>query len=194
MGRVSKEQMDRNRDNIIKTSAELFRKHGLDGVSVNDIMAAVGLTHGGFYGHFSSKDELEAVACQRAFDDVSTSFSKSGITTFDEFVDYYLSADHRDSAGNGCAVTALASDVQRKPPEKQVREVYREGVRKMASKLATIQGAQPGDTPSDQQLAQLAMLIGALILSRATEGDELSERFLTATKNCLHEENSLNNT
>lgn len=193
MGRVSKEQMERNRDNIIKTSAELFRERGLDGVSVNDIMAAVGLTHGGFYGHFNSKDELEAVACQRAFDDVSTSFSTSGITTFDEFVDYYLSSGHRDSAGNGCAVTALASDVLRKTPEKPVRDVYRDGVRKMASQLAAIQGAEPGDAPSDQQLVQLAMLTGALILARATEGDELSERFLTATKKCLHEEKNRNN-
>ncbi|MDX6916298.1 TetR/AcrR family transcriptional regulator [Pectobacterium carotovorum] len=187
MGRVSKEQMERNRDSIIKTSAELFRERGLDGVSVNDIMAAVGLTHGGFYGHFNSKDELEALACQRAFDDVSTSFSASGIATFHELVDYYLSSSHRDSAGNGCAVTALASDVLRKPPEKPVRETYKMGVRNMASRLAAIQGAEPDDAPSDQQLAQLAMLTGALILARATEGDELSERFLSAARRYLHE-------
>lgn len=193
MGRVSKEQMERNRDKIIKTSAELFRERGLDGVSVNDIMAAVGLTHGGFYGHFSSKDELEALACERAFDDVSASFTTSGITSFEEFVAYYLSSGHRDSAGKGCAVTALASDVLRKPPEKPVRDVYRDGVRKMVSQLATIQGAEPGSAPSDQQLVQLAMLTGALILARATEGDELSERFLAAAKNCLREENNLNN-
>ncbi len=193
MGRVSKEQMERNRDNIIKTSAELFRERGLDGVSVNDIMAAVGLTHGGFYGHFSSKDELEGLACQRAFDDVNISLITSGITSFEEFVDYYLSSGHRDSAGNGCAITALASDVLRKPPEKPVRDVYRDGVRKMASQLGAIQGAEPGDAPSDRQLAQLAMLTGALILARATEGDELSERFLAAAKNCLHEEKNLNN-
>jgi TetR/AcrR family transcriptional repressor of nem operon len=187
MGRVSKEQMERNRENIIKMSAELFRERGLDGVSVNDIMAAVGLTHGGFYGQFSSKDELEALACQRAFDDVSATFSASGVATFDEFVDYYLSSGHRDCAGNGCAVTALVSDVLRKPPEKPVRDVYRDGVRKMASQLAAIQGAEPGDAPSDQHLVQLAMLTGALILARATEGDELSEQFLSAARHYLHE-------
>lgn len=191
MGRVSKEQMERNRGNIIKTSAELFRERGLDGVSVNDIMTAVGLTHGGFYGHFSSKDELEALACQRAFEDLHTSFATSGITSFEEFVEYYLSPGHRDNAGTGCAITALASDVLRKPPEKPVRDVYRDGVRKMASQLATIQGAEPGSVLSDQQLAQIAMLTGALILSRASAGDELSERFLDAAKKCLHEENDL---
>lgn len=187
MGRVSKEQMERNRDNIIKTSAELFRERGLDGVSVNDIMAAVGMTHGGFYGHFDSKDELEALACQQAFDDISRAFSASGIATFKAFVDHYLTSGHRDSVGNGCPVTALASDVLRKSPEKPVRETYRAGVRNMASRLASIQGTESGEAPSDQQLVQLAMLTGALMLARATEGDELSERFLSAARDYLRE-------
>ncbi|MBS0057238.1 TetR/AcrR family transcriptional regulator [Yersinia sp. Marseille-Q3913] len=187
MGRVSKEQMERNRNNIIKVSAELFRERGLDGVSVNDVMAAVGLTHGGFYGHFSSKDELEALACKCAFDDTSESFSRSGINSFNGFLDYYLSPGHRDSAGNGCTVTALASDVLRKPLEKPVREAYTDGLKKMAEHLAAIQGNEPDGGPSDFHLAQLAMLTGALILARATTGDELSERFLSAARNHLHE-------
>lgn len=186
MGRVSKEQMEQNRENIIKTSSELFRERGLDGVSLNDIMAAVGLTHGGFYGHFRSKDELEAVACQRAFDDSRESFSASGITTFDEFVDYYLSADHRNNMGSGCTVSALVSDVLRKPPEKPVREIYNNGVKMMAEQMAAIQGNAPDSTPTDCNLAQLSLITGALMLSRATEGDELSERFLKAARNYLN--------
>jgi len=186
MGRASKEQMERNRDCIIKTSAELFRERGLDGVSVSDIMAAVGLTHGGFYGHFSSKDELEALACQRAIDDAQDFFAASGIATFDELVDYYLSAKHRDSFGDGCTVAALASDVLRKPPEKPVREAYTRGVKKMAARLVALQGDAPDAEPSDRHLAQLAMLAGALMLARATKGDEISERFLNAAKNTLH--------
>ncbi|MEJ5112990.1 TetR/AcrR family transcriptional regulator [Erwinia billingiae] len=184
MGRVSKEQMERNRNNIIKVSAEMFRERGLDGVSVNDVMAAVGLTHGGFYGHFSSKDELEALACRRAFDDTSESFSRSGINTFDGLVDYYLSQGHRDSSGSGCTVSALASDVLRKPLDKPVREAYTDGLKKMSEGLAKIQGDSEF---SDFHLAQLAMLTGALILSRATSGDELSERFLIAARNHLLE-------
>lgn len=190
MGRVSKEQMERNRESILKASAELFRERGLDGVSVSDIMAAVGLTHGGFYGHFSSKDELEALACQRAFDEARAFFSASGIATFDQLVDYYLSAGHRDSASNGCTVTALASDVLRKPVEKPVRETYTRGVKAMAAHLASLQGATPDSEPSDCHLAQVAMLTGALMLARATEGDELSGRFLSAAKHYLHETNS----
>ena len=67
MPRVSKEQTDRNRLLIEAASARLFKERGLNGVSVTDIMASAGLTHGGFYGHFESKDELAAVACERAF-------------------------------------------------------------------------------------------------------------------------------
>lgn len=187
MGRVSKEQMERNRENIIKASSELFRERGLDGVSVSDIMAAVGLTHGGFYGHFSCKDELEAAACQQAFDNANKLFAASGITTFDDLLNHYLSPEHRDNVGNGCTVTALVSDVLRKSPEKPVREVYTQGVKKMAARLAAIQGNEQNSAPSDVQLAQLAMMTGALMLSRATEGDEISGRILSAAKDFLLE-------
>lgn len=185
MGRVSKEQMERNRDNIIKTSAQLFRERGLDGVSVNDIMAAVGLTHGGFYGHFSSKDELEALACQQAFANTSALLAQRDISSFQQLVEYYLSPGHRDDAGNGCAVTALASDVLRKTPEKPVREVYTSGVKKMAARLAAVPDNEPSHPPSSRHLAQLALMTGALMLARATEGDDISEQFLAAAKHCL---------
>ncbi|HAT2828775.1 TPA: TetR/AcrR family transcriptional regulator [Klebsiella oxytoca] len=189
MGRVSKEQMERNRESIINASAELFRERGLDGVSVSDIMAAVGLTHGGFYGHFSSKDELEAHACQRAFDDTQALFSTSGIATFDELINYYLSEEHRDNIGNGCTVSALASDVLRKPQDKSVREVYTRGVKMMATYIASLQGEPSDNSLPDYHLVQMAVLAGALMLARATAGDELSGRFLVAAKNYLHDKN-----
>lgn len=180
MGRVSKEQMERNRDNIIKTSAQLFRERGLDGVSVNDIMTAVGLTHGGFYGHFGSKDQLEALACERAFADTRAAVDAGGFKSFEQFVSDYLSPEHRDSAGSGCAVTALGSDVLRKEPNKPVRKAYTSGVREMLDRLAALQGDDANDPPCDRYLAQLAMLTGALVMARATRGDDISERFLTA--------------
>ena len=69
MPRVSREQTDKNRLLIEAASARLFKEHGFDGVSVADIMASAGLTHGGFYGHFESKDELAALACAKAFEE-----------------------------------------------------------------------------------------------------------------------------
>jgi TetR/AcrR family transcriptional repressor of nem operon len=180
MGRVSKEQMLRKRNDIISVSSELFRERGLEGVSVSDIMAAMGLTHGGFYGHFSSKDELEALACKRALDDASKQLFAKGVTTSDDLVDYYL------SAGTGGTVAALASDVMRKPPEKPVRQAYIAGVKRLAEQLASLQKTGQDHLPEDGHLAQLAMMTGALILARATEGDEISVRFLTAVRKCLH--------
>ncbi|MHB2095880.1 TetR/AcrR family transcriptional regulator [Pantoea dispersa] len=185
MGRVSKEKMELNRKKIIKTSADLFRERGLDGVSVNDVMGAVGLTHGGFYGHFSSKDELESLACQRAFDEADQMILDNNIDTFEKIVEYYLSASHRDSINTGCTVTALATDVLRKDPSKPVRETYTAGVKRMAQILAEVKDNNPSRPPSSRHLAQLALLTGALMLSRATAGDNISERFLQAAKDEL---------
>lgn len=70
MARVSKQQMEHNREAIIQVSSTLFREHGLNGVSLNDLMAAAGLTHGGFYGHFASKDELAAIAGRKAIENL----------------------------------------------------------------------------------------------------------------------------
>ncbi|AVJ17787.1 MULTISPECIES: TetR/AcrR family transcriptional regulator [Serratia] len=185
MGRVSKEQMEHNRKNIIKASSELFRQRGLDGVSVNDIMSAVGLTHGGFYGHFSSKDELEALACRQAFDDTDAFLDQGDMGSFAQLVEYYLSTEHRDNTRSGCTVSALASDVLRKDREKPVRETYKAGVKKMAERLAAIEEDKPDTAPADKHLTQLALMAGALMLARATEGDEISERFLSAAKTAL---------
>lgn len=185
MGRVSKEQMEHNRKNIIKASSELFRERGLDAVSVNDIMSTVGLTHGGFYGHFDSKDELEALACRQAFDDTDTFLDQCDMDSFPQLVEHYLSTEHRDNISHGCAVTALASDVLRKGCEKPVRETYKAGVRKMTERLAVIAENDPEAAPADKHLTQLALMAGALMLARATEGDEISERFLSAAKAAL---------
>lgn len=185
MARASKEQMERNRRDIIKTSSQLFRERGLNGVSVNDIMAAVGLTHGGFYGHFSSKDELEALACRQAFDDTRTVWEQSGINTFQQLVEQYLSVPHRNATASGCTIAALAGDVVRKESDKPVCETYMAGVKQMLDRLQSVPGNEGDPHNPDKHLAQLALMAGALMLSRATEGDPLSEQFLAAAKEAL---------
>lgn len=188
-GRVSREQSELNRNSIIATSALLFRERGLDGVSVKDIMSAAGLTHGGFYGHFSSKDALEAIACERAFEESRVAMTESGVSDFSQLVEHYLSPDHRDAPASGCAVAALASDVQRKGEDKPVHEVYISGVKKMAENIKNLQNTTPDADIDDRHLMQLALMTGALMLARATSGDEISERFLTAAKKTLLERN-----
>ncbi|AIU89364.1 TetR/AcrR family transcriptional regulator [Pectobacterium odoriferum] len=189
MARVSKQQMERNREEIIQVSSQLFRERGLNGVSVSDLMAAAGLTHGGFYGHFASKDELAAIASRKAFEDsgsrwqeISQRPDQHGLQTI---VEHYLSSTHRDGAKNGCAITALASDIARESEDKPVREVYLSGVRAMLDRLESLSTIEDKEQRRLHILAQFALLSGALTLARATAGDPLSDDFLIAAKKAL---------
>ena len=184
-GRVSREQSDINRNSIIAISSQLFRERGLDGVSLKDIMSAAGLTHGGFYGHFSSKDELEAVACEQAFENSRAAIAGQDIGDFSQLVEHYLSPEHRDRLGSGCPIAALATDIQRKGQDKPVYKTYISGVKDMAEQIRNIQDGSTDAAITDKHLMQFALMAGALILARATRGDDISERFLTAAKTAL---------
>ncbi|WP_145488086.1 TetR/AcrR family transcriptional regulator [Yersinia aleksiciae] len=189
MARVSKQQMALNHEAIVQTSSQLFRARGLNGVSVNDLMAAVGLTHGGFYGHFSSKDELAAIASRKAIDDsrvrweeISSQPDRHNLRTL---VELYLSPEHRDRMEDGCTITALASDVARENSENPVCEVYLCGVRSMLERLESLSDIADDEQRRQHALAQFAMLSGALALARATAGDKISDEFLAAAKKAL---------
>ncbi|WP_174864840.1 TetR/AcrR family transcriptional regulator [Pectobacterium polaris] len=189
MARVSKQQMERNREEIIQVSSQLFRERGLNGVSVNDLMAAAGLTHGGFYGHFASKDELAAIASRKALEgsnsrwqEISQHADQHNLKTM---VEHYLSPAHRDDAKDGCALTALASDIARESEDKPVREVYLSGVRAMLDRLESLSTIEDKEQRRLHALAQFALLSGALTLARATAGDALSDDFLNAAKKAL---------
>ncbi|KFX18331.1 TetR/AcrR family transcriptional regulator [Pectobacterium betavasculorum] len=189
MARVSKQQMERNREEIIQVSSQLFREQGLNGVSVNDLMAAAGLTHGGFYGHFASKDELVAIASRKALEDSGSRWQEISHQpnhhVLQTLVEHYLSPAHRDGAKDGCAITALASDIARESEGKPVREVYLSGVRAMLDRLESISTIEDKEQRRMHALAQLALLSGALTLARATAGDTLSDDFLNAAKKAL---------
>ncbi|MCA6927493.1 TetR/AcrR family transcriptional regulator [Pectobacterium versatile] len=189
MARVSKQQMERNREEIIQVSSQLFRERGLNGVSVNDLMAAAGLTHGGFYGHFASKDELAAIASRKALEDSRSRWQEitqhAGQHDLQTMVEHYLSPAHRDGAKDGCALTALASDIARESEDKPVREVYLSGVRAMLDRLESLSTIEDKEQRRLHALAQFALLSGALTLARATAGDPLSDDFLIAAKKAL---------
>ncbi len=189
MARVSKQQMERNREAIIQTSSQLFRARGLNGVSVNDLMAAVGLTHGGFYGHFKSKDELAAIASGKAFADSEARWhqlsSQPGQDNLRTLVEFYLSQAHRDNIEEGCALTALASDVARETDDKPVCKVYLNGVNFMLEKLASFSTLEDEASRRAEALKQFSLLSGALALARATAGDKVSDEFLDAAKKAL---------
>ena len=173
--KVSREQAAANRERILEAAARLFRERGLDGIGVADLMAAAGLTHGGFYGHFQSKEALMALACGRALD---RSLEKWRARSLPEIVAAYLSPRHRDQPGSGCAIAALASDVPRQGPA--VRRTYTEGVRALVDELAVHLPGRSRAARRRAAAAALAGMVGALLLARAVDDAALSDEILQA--------------
>lgn len=188
MARVSKKQAEYNRECIIQVSSELFREKGFNAVSVNDLMAASGLTHGGFYGHFSSKEALEAIATGKAISHSQAQWQNESSYNISTLAAQYLSKKHRDEPKTGCAIAALATDVARDSLDKPTHAAYIQGVKSALEKLTSLSEVQKEGSESDQSqaLVQLALLVGALSLSRATRQDEeLSAAFLEAAQHAL---------
>src|SRR5215468_2541287 len=129
--KVTREQAAANREKIVEVASILFRKHGFDGIGVADIMKAAGLTHGGFYGHFKSKDDLAAEACGRALARSTEAWEQiadtAGDDAFAEIVRHYVSAEHRDEPGQGCALAALAPEATRHG--RKVRRTFTHGLK-----------------------------------------------------------------
>src|SRR4051794_28287822 len=138
MGRVSKAQAQENRKRVVETAARMFREHGVAGVSVSDVMAEAGLTHGGFYKQFASKDALVAEAVRQAFAEQEPRMAGLGEPGDEEarsaFLDKYLSADHRDHPGVGCACAGFGGDLAHSDP-REAREAFIEGVQEYGRRL-----------------------------------------------------------
>ena len=110
--RVSREQAAENHEQIVEAASRLFRQQGFDGVSVDAIMQQAGLTHGGFYGHFKSKEDLAAQAVARALEQAAE--RQSRYTDIADLVSNYLSPRHCADRANGCAIAALGADIARR--------------------------------------------------------------------------------
>lgn len=173
--KVSKEQVRENRMRIVETASELFRERGYDGTGVAELMSAAGLTHGGFYKHFGSKADLlaEAISCGFA----QSAERIEGVNR-QEFVEYYLSRQHRDNRGKGCVMSALGTDVARQP--ESIRETFAAGLEKQLAVSET-----ESETRADL-INTLAQLVGALVLSRACPDDsDLADEILQVCRTRL---------
>lgn len=180
MPRVSRQQADLNREAIKLAAARLFREQGFDGVGIPEITSAAGLTHGSFYGHFESKQALAAEALAAAIE--------SGLQRWDQrsaaagregLIRGYLTSRNRDTPGDACPIAALAGDMARQPADAPTRPVFNQAIVALVDKLARLHAATPGQQVEQKALADLSTLVGALILSRATAGSELSDKFLS---------------
>jgi TetR/AcrR family transcriptional regulator, transcriptional repressor for nem operon len=182
--RVSREKAAEHRERIIDAAGALFRENGFGGISVADIMKAADLTHGGFYGHFDSKDDLVAEACRRvmalAIANWERTAERAPDDAFAALLTRYLSSRHRDDPGRGCVFAALGADAARSGPV--VHDAFADGLEPMIALLA---GSAPGASkPARRRKAVAAMagLVGALLLSRAIGKGKLSDEILDATR------------
>ena len=167
--RVSKAQAQANREHIVETASVLFRERGFDGVGVADLMAAAGFTHGGFYKHFGSKADLMAEA---AANSLAQSLTDSAALGVSEFLDLYLSRNHRDARGDGCTLAALCGDAARQSSE--LKATFASGVESTLAAFGKNYAAQQDAAPEEaraKMIGTLAHAIGAVMLSRACPDD-----------------------
>src|SRR6266702_6941347 len=160
--RVSRDKAAENRERIVDTASRLFREKGFDGVGVDAIMNGAGLTHGGFYGHFGSKDDLAAEAVARALE--CSVEKQSRYTNLTDLVSEYLSNRHCADRANGCAVAALGADMARQ--RDGVRRGLTEHVRGQIDRFTHLLRNGPAARRRKRAIATLAGMIGALTLAR----------------------------
>lgn len=174
--KVTRAQAEANRERIVDVAGELFREKGFDGIGLNELMQAAGLTRGGFYGHFESKDELASLACERAlsannhyWEELS---AKPPAEALQALVGFYLSDLHCQRLANGCAMAALAGDVARAGPSLQ--GPFEAGVENFLRVLEPLMQADGPEKRREQALSTLSQLVGSLVLARAVRSPELS--------------------
>jgi TetR/AcrR family transcriptional regulator, transcriptional repressor for nem operon len=188
--KVSREQAAENRERIVQVAAKLFRERGFDGIGVADLMKAAGLTHGGFYGHFTSKEDLAAEASGRALEETlqywSTAIEKTPDEAFQKIIDRYLSEGHRDAPGRGCLVAALGSDVGRQA--RPVRRVVTDGINAFIGQLMQLVPGKTKAVRRRQALTDFAAMVGAVTIARAVDDPALSKDVLDAVASSLSEQ------
>ena len=186
--RVSKEKAARNREQILIAAARLFRERGFDATGVDSITEAAGLTHGGLYSHFGSKQSIVTEAVRFALARSRrvwrrTAHGQPEKKALSDIVAYYLSPMHRDAPGQGCLVAALSCDIARQP--RAVRKAFTVELQEV---LEFLGGLMPEGTSArrhEEAIAAFAGMVGALILARAVDDEALSRRILKTTKQRL---------
>ena len=177
--RYEKGRKDASRGRIMEVAAARFRQDGIAASGLATIMSEAGLTNGAFYPHFQSKAELVRESVAAALDAQSHQLQEALAAGGPEMaIDAYLSAEHRDNPGKGCASAALLPEIARQPAE--TRALYAERVQSLIRQIA--EALPQTEDPEAIALGVFSTLIGALQLARAVEGTELSDRILSAGK------------
>jgi TetR/AcrR family transcriptional regulator, transcriptional repressor for nem operon len=176
--RVSREKAAENRERIVEAASRLFRENGFDGVGIDAIMSAAGLTHGGFYRHFGSKDDLAVEAVTRALE--RSAETQSRYTALKDLVSGYLSERHCADRANGCVIAALAADVARQG--EGVRRRLTAHVREQLDRITRLLRNSSAAARRKRAITTLAGMVGALTLARAVDDPLLSREILAVAR------------
>jgi TetR/AcrR family transcriptional repressor of nem operon len=174
--RVTKEKTLENKRRIVETASRLFRQHGYDGIGIADLMREAGFSHGGFYNHFSSKEELIAAASQDAFEELERETRGKDLS---EILASYLSPIHRDDLARACPATALGCDAGRQTDG--TKRVFKAGIEGWLARIdcALEEEGVDGNERRDKAINLLAKAVGAVVLARAVSIDPaLSDEIL----------------
>ena len=183
--RYSREHKQETHDRIVKKASVRLREKGAHGIGVADLMKEAGLTHGGFYAHFDSREALVIEAFAYAMDRAMEHWRKQSDQVAPEkqltqIVETYLSALHRDNPGHGCSIPALGAEIARESPK--ARKAFAGKLDEMIEMLADNIPNVPRKAARKQAIATLATMAGTMLLARIAGSSELSDEVLKAGK------------
>ena len=183
----SRADKNKTHKRIVKIAARRFREEGLAGVGIAELMKEAGLTVGGFYKHFNSRDELVAEAVSSAFGtwkrQKDSAASGGPTVSYAKLIDDYLNEAHRDNPGTGCAVSALAEEIARS--DKRTRAVASEEIRSNLQLLASLLSGKDKRAARSQAILTYSALVGAISLARAVSDKRLSREVLRTVAELL---------
>ena len=186
--RYDAEHKQETRRKVLKAAARAIRAEGPFKVGVAGVMAQAGLTHGGFYAHFASKDELVAAGIGQMFDDgrgrlERETENRTPAAALSAYIDFYLSAEHRDARSHGCPLPFLSADAPRLPAP--ARDRFAQGVADLTARLATRLTALGRADPTTDARSLLSEMVGALSLARADPDPERYDAILATSRAAL---------
>lgn len=178
----------RTRQRILDEAARIMREVGTEGIGVAALMKRVGLTHGGFYAHFSSREELVQAVIQQMFIDSAqridaATHTRDPANQLRQFIDFYLSETHRNHPAEGCPLPALMSEAAHLPVE--TRMLFTEGMEAMCQRLAHPLRELGYVQAEDLAMTMLAEMSGALALARACPDDARASQILALSRHAL---------
>jgi len=186
--RKSKVETAKTRERIVKAAGAEFAANGISEAALARVMAAAGLTHGGFYRHFASKDQLVLEACSKTVSSLVASLErlisrKPHEQALPLLVDHYVSPAHRDQPRTGCPLAALGSEFARR--DKRTRRAAMEGFLQLSRLIASHLETVPSRKRAEQSMAIVSAMVGAVTLARIAPDARLSDAVLVATRDYI---------